>query len=84
MVACVVKWVNAFPRKNGISITMISVIILEGKGNPDFNHKCIAFGSYAMVYTGTTNDMKIRSLPSITLNKSDEHRGHYFMSLYTG
>ena len=37
-----------------------------------------------MVYTGTTNDMKRRSVPAIALNKSDYHGGHYFMIIYTG
>ena len=37
-----------------------------------------------MVYTGTTNDTKIRSVSAIELNKSNENGGHYFMSLYTG
>ena len=37
-----------------------------------------------MVYTGTTDEMKRRSVPGITLNESNDHGGHYFMSLYTG
>ena len=37
---------------------MIPAMIVEGKGNPDLDHKRITFGSYAMVYTGTTKDMK--------------------------
>ena len=59
-------------------------MIVEGKVNPNFNHKHITFGSYAMVYTGTTNNMKIRSVTAIALNESNEHGGHYLMSLYTG
>jgi hypothetical protein len=34
--------------------------------------KQISFGSYAMVYIGTTNTMKRRSVPSIALNESNE------------
>ena len=37
-----------------------------------------------MVYTGTTNDMKRRSIPAIALKKSNYYGGYYFMSLYTG
>ena len=37
-----------------------------------------------MVYTGIENDIKRRSVPSIAINESNDHGGHYFMSLYTG
>ena len=37
-----------------------------------------------MVYTGTKNDMKRRSVPSIALNESNDCGSRYFMSLYTG
>ena len=84
LIAYVVKWINASPSKNGISITMIPVMIVEGKGNPKFNHKRITFGSYAMVYTVTKNDTKRRIIPAIELNESNDHVGHYFMSIYTG
>ena len=69
LIPCVVKWINESPSENGISSTMIPAMIVEGKGKPNFNHKCITFGSYDMVYTGTTNDMKRRSVPAIALNK---------------
>ena len=58
--------------------------IVQGKPNPDMNHKRIVHGSYAMVYTGTKNDMNRRSVPAIALNASNQHGGHYFMSLYSG
>ena len=57
---------------------------VEGQVNPELNHKRITFGSYYMVNTGTKNDIKRRSVPSISLNESNDHGGHYFMSLYTG
>ena len=59
-------------------------VIVEFKSKPEFNHKHITFGSYATFYTGTTNDTKIRIVPAIALNKSNNHGGHYFMILYTG
>ena len=37
-----------------------------------------------MVYAGTTNNMNGRSVLAIALNSSNEHGGHYFMSLYSG
>ena len=48
-IACVVKLINAFPSKNGISSTMSPSMIVEVKVNPDSDHKHIIFGSYAMV-----------------------------------
>ena len=62
---------------------MSPAMIVYDKGNPDFNHDHIPFGSYAMVYIRTKNDMKRRSVPDIALNESNNHGGHYFMSLYT-
>ena len=37
-----------------------------------------------MVYTGTSNNMKSRSVPGIALKPSNNDGGQYFMSLYTG
>ena len=53
-------------------------MIVERKGNPDFNHKHITFVSYDIVYTGKKNYMKISSVPAIVLNESNEHGGNYF------
>ena len=44
----------------------------------------IVFGSYAMVYTKTTNTMKHRSVPGNALEQWNDHGGYYFMSLFTG
>ena len=44
-------------------------MIVEGKVNPNFSNKHITFGSYAMVYTVTTNDMKRRSVLAIIINE---------------
>ena len=84
LVACAIKWLNAFPMEGGISDTMGPSMIVEGKANPDLSHKRITFGSYAMVYIGTTNTMKRRSVPAVALNESNDRGGHYFMNLYTG
>ena len=63
---------------------MSPATIVTGKNRTDMNNKYIAFGSYAMAYTETKNNMKRRSVPAIALNESNEAGGHYFMSLYTG
>ena len=44
----------------------------------------IAFGAYALVYTGTSNGMKPRAAPAIALRRSNNAGEHYFMSLRTG
>ena len=64
-----VKFLNAFPNKGGISIIISPSMIVEGKPNPGFNIEIIVFGSYALVYTNTSNYINRRSIPSISLNK---------------
>jgi hypothetical protein len=83
MVDCATLWLNAFPSSNGVSNTLSPATIVQGKPNPDMNHKRIVHGSYAMVYVGTKNNMDRRSVPAIALSPSNMHGGHYFMSLYT-
>lgn len=36
-----------------------------------------------MVYIGTRNNMKSRSVPAIALTEANKWGGHYFISLYT-
>jgi hypothetical protein len=84
LVECATLWLNVFPSSNGISDTMSPSYIVQGKPNPDMNHKQIVHGSYAMVYIGTKNNMTRRSMPAIALSPSNMHGGHYFMSLYSG
>ena len=76
--------INAFPSKNSISDTISPATIVEGKPKLDFSKPKISFGSYALVYTQTTNDMKTRAVPGIALRASNSAGGHYFMSLYSG
>ena len=56
---------------------------MEGKPKLDFSKPTISFGSYALVYTQSTNDMKTRSVPGIALRALNNAGGHYFMSLYS-
>ena len=80
----VVHMLNAFPSKNGISDTISPATIIEGKPKLDLEKKMINFGSYALVYSGTTNNNKPRSVPAIALRRSNNDGGHYFMSLHSG
>ena len=79
-------WLNAFAIKGSsrVSDTLSPSAIVLGRELPDMNHGCIAFGSYAMVYIGTQNNMAARSEPAIALRSSNEVGGYYFMSLSTG
>lgn len=80
----ITTWLNNFPPTNGVSRTLSPSTIVLGKAPPDASRKRISFGSYAMVYIGTTNRMKARSVPGIALRESNQWGGQYFMSLYTG
>ena len=84
LIEAITEVLNAFPSKTGISSTLSPSTIIEGKPKFDFSRAMITFGSYAMVYTSTTNSMKRRSVPAIALRRSNSAGGHYFMSLYSG
>jgi len=75
---------NACPNDQAVSTTMSPSGIVEGKLNPDFNRRRIAFGAYAFVFDRTNNKMDSRSTPGIALYESNEEDGFYFMSLATG
>jgi hypothetical protein len=83
LVETAVYWLNSFPSANGVSQTLSPANIVLGRPNTDFTKPKISFGSYAFVYTGTTNTMKSRSVPGIALGPSNESGGYFFMSLYT-
>ena len=63
---------------------MSPATIVEGREKLNLGVKKIRFGAYAMVYTGTRNGMKSRSLPVVALNTSNNDGGKYFMTHYTG
>ena len=46
---------------------MIPETIVTGASKPDFNRKITPFGRYAMIYTGTENNMKSRIVPTVSL-----------------
>ena len=80
MIENVMKWLNAFLSKGGISNTMSPAMLLEGKPNPDMNKNYIIFGLHAMVFVRSNNTMSRRSVLAIALNESNEHGGFYFMN----
>ena len=73
LISCVVKWINAFSTKCGVSKIMRPSMIFEGKPNTDFNQERIVFGSYTLFYSGTSNEMNIRIISSIAMKKSNYH-----------
>ena len=84
LVEGVVGMMNAFPSKQGISDTLSPSTIVEGKSKLDLKRKIITFGTYALIYTTTSNNMKSRAVPGIALRRSNSAGGHYFMSLHSG
>ena len=79
-----VKWLSAFPFKDGILAETSSETIVTGTSKPDFNRERIPFDWYVMVYIGTESNMNNRTVPVISLNTSNDMNGQYFMSLNTG
>ena len=84
LVETAIYWLNSFPSKGGASDTVSPAGLVIGRNSPDCNNHYIPFGSYAWVQQKTTNTMKSRKLPCISLGPSNEWGGHFFMSLYTG
>ena len=75
LVECATYWLNAFLSKNGITGNISPAGIVIGCSTPDYKHTNIIFGSYAIVHTGTHNNMKRRSVPGIALGPSNEWGG---------
>ena len=76
LIEAITKVLDVFTSKN----TLSPATIVEGKPKFYFGKAMIPFGSYALVYEGTTNTMKPRSVPVIALKRSNNTGGHYFMS----
>ena len=60
LIEAIVESLNAFPSPTGISKTMSPSTIVEGKPKPNFGAKMITYGSYALVHSGTSNDIKAK------------------------
>lgn len=84
MLEFITNRLNSLPSADGISESLSPSTILLGKGPIDLSYNQISFGSYAVLYTNTSNDMKLRSVPCIALNPTNGYGGYNFMSLETG
>ena len=80
----IVKWLNHYIRKNGISKNMSPGTIVRGNGPVDMGTLKASFLDYCIVYRTTTNDKTPRAARAITLRPSNNQGGYYFMSLKTG
>ena len=78
------RWMNAFPTEDINKDSVSSATVIKGRENPADNVSRIAYGSYALVYTGTSNTLNSRSVPAIALRESNNNGGHYFMLLESG
>ena len=78
------RWLNIFPSTNRHDLDWSPAMVVEGRDYPDGTVKRIAFGTCAMVYTGTKNDLSTRTEPCVALRDSNDSGGHYFMLLKTG
>ena len=78
------RWLNSFPSVDTQEPRPSPAMIVEGREHPDGTMKRITFGSCAMVYVGTKNDLSTRTEPCIALRDSNDAGGFYFMSLKTG
>lgn len=82
-----VKGLNQFPAKDGVSDTLSPLTILTGIGAPDYQSLRLEFGSYAMVFEDNdpSNTTKARTTGAIALTHTGNRQGDYhFMSLITG
>jgi hypothetical protein len=80
MMMDVVRCLNQFPWKNGISDALSPAAIVTGAAPPDFNNMRLEFGTYVQVFedNSPSNTPKARSLGAITLNPTGNAQGDYF------
>ena len=84
LISAVNKWLNIFPPDNAICKTMSPAMILDGTHKPDMSKQRVPFGTYAVVYANTSNNMKSRSVEAIALTDAGPKGGCYFMNIETG
>jgi hypothetical protein len=87
MVADVVRCLNNFPWKRGISDTLSPATIVTGVATPDYTCMRLELGSYVQVFEDSdpTNTPRARSLGAIALLPTGNAQGdYYFLSLSTG
>ena len=80
-----ITWLDLLPNKNRISKTLIPIAIVIGTPKINANHAILHPGSYlhCKIKARITNNMKTRSMESITLSRSNERVGRYAVSLKT-
>jgi hypothetical protein len=86
MLADVIRCLNQFPWRNGISDTLSPACIMTGIAPPDFQHMRIKFGSYIQVFEDAdpTNTPRAHTLGAIALNPIGNAHGNYnFLSIST-
>ena len=79
----VIKHLNTFPTKNGVTDDVSPNTIITGSSGIYLSQDGISFGAYAMVYVGTDNKINLRAVPGIALSSSNGRGGYYFMNLYS-
>ena len=87
LVFCCVLWINAFPRKGGVSDTTSPRQIMTGVQFDYAKHCKCPFGAYVQAYTNpkTTNTPDARTVGAICLGPVGNLQGSYkFMNLRTG
>ena len=80
----VMQWLDSFPNAVGVLGDYSPANIIEGKLNPDSNRQRLNFGSHALAYHRTNNNMTGRAIPIVALCESNDFDAYYVMSLKTG
>ena len=87
VVVKVVKYLNQFPTKDGISETMSTLSMMTGRPRPNYDNLLLEFVTYLQAFEDNdpTNTTKARTTPNIALNHTDNaQEGYFCMSLATG
>jgi hypothetical protein len=85
MIDDVVRCLNQFPWKNGVSATMSPAGLVLGHAPPDFNVMQLEFGTYVQVFEDNDPTNTPRSLGAIALDPTGNAQGDYnFLSLASG
>jgi len=61
------EWLNAYPKKNGMSRKYSPAAIVQGKGPVNVDTLTVTFGTYCEVYKETKNDPTPRTESAIAL-----------------
>ena len=84
MVIFVVRQLNYFPTKAGVSETLSPQMIVKGEALDYKKHLCLGFGSYCQTHEDDEprNGMKSRTKAGISLGPTGNKQGGFkFMSL---